>query len=280
LETKSEQHGEQPLTVEREILKVNVKNASIERLTDEVVSEEHIELRVNNERYAVFSTYPSQTKELVVGHLLTEGIIDRTEEIELLEISRGVAHAHLTKKSKRRISDKPRLILSACGGTGKVPPRLWMKSRRVKDTSSFRLNPEIILRAVEALNVQASVFRRTGGTHASVLLDKTGRVVAFSEDIGRHNAIDKVVGKAALESIDFQRTMLASTGRLTSEMVLKAAQIGIPIVVSMAAPTDKGIKIAETANLTLIGFARGGRFNIYTNPERIEIDSMNSENRA
>jgi len=94
----------------------------------------------------------------------------------------------------------------------------------------------------------------------------------FSEDIGRHNALDKVIGKATLEGVEFTRTLLASTGRLTSEMVIKAASAGIPVIVSMAAPTDKGIKIAEITGLTLIGFARGRRFNIYTNPERIVIN--------
>ena len=94
--------------------------------------------------------------------------------------------------------------------------------------------------------------------------------MAVSEDIGRQNAIDKIIGKAALEGLDFKRTLLASTGRLTPEMVIKAANVGIPVIVSISAPTDEGIKLAEMVGLTLIGFVRGRRFNIYTYHERIK----------
>jgi len=94
--------------------------------------------------------------------------------------------------------------------------------------------------------------------------------LAFSEDIGRHNAIDKVVGRAALRGVNFRRPLLASTGRLAAEMVVKAANVGIPVIVSLAAPTDKGMNVAEMVGLTLIGFVRGKRFNIYTYPERTE----------
>jgi len=271
MDTKRGGRGEEPLTVECKILRVNLRKNSIEPLKDEIVVEDRIELYINDEHYAVFSSSPSQVKELVIGHLLAEGIINKPEEIVCLEISKGKASVLLTKKAKLGFSEKPRLILTECGsGALRIPPHLWMKTRRGKNAASARINFQIILEAVEALNSRACVFRRTGGTHASALLDENGKVIAFSEDIGRHNAIDKVIGAAALEGADFGRALLASTGRLTSEMVVKAACIGIPVIVSIAAPTDKGIKIAEMVGLTLIGFARGGRFNIYTHPERIE----------
>jgi len=269
LESDRKEGTEQPLAVEHEVLRINLRKGSVEPLRDEIVIEDHIELYVNDEHYAVFTCSPSQIKELVVGHLLTEGIIDKTEEIMGLEISKGKVRVHLNKKAKLGFSEKPRLILTECGG-GKIPPHLWMKTRRLKNALNVSFDSQTILRAVETLNSRAYLFRRTGGTHVSALLDEDGMVLAFSEDIGRHNAIDKVIGKSALDGADFQRTLLASTGRLTSEMVIKAAYVGIPIIVSISAPTDKGIKIAEMAGLTLIGFARGGRFNIYTCPERIE----------
>jgi FdhD protein len=261
---------QEPVVVEHEILRINLRKDTTESKKDEVAVEGRIELYVNDERYAVFSCSPSQIKEMVIGHLLTEGIISKVKEIKKLEISPARADVHLTKRTKLGLSAKPRFISTLCGnGSPKIQPRVWMKMKRVKGNDMLRLRPQAIFGAVEALNSRAVVFRRSGGTHASALLDEEGRVLAFSEDIGRHNAIDKVVGKAALEDIDFTRTLLASTGRLTSEMVIKIVNVDISVAVSISAPTDKGIKIAEMAGLTLIGFVRGRRFNVYTCPERI-----------
>ena len=259
--------GEEPLTIEREILKVNLRKGSVESLREEIVVEKRMELYINDKRYAVFLCLASQIRELAVGHLLTEGLIENLEEIKNLEVSEEKVYVYLTKEIVELL-EKTRIILTACDGrAGKIPPHLWMKMR---SDSTMKLKPQTIIRAAETLNSKAHIFRRTGATHASALLDEDGRVLAFSEDVGRHNTIDKVVGKAALESIDLRRVLLASTGRLTSEMVIKAAYVKIPVIVSLSAPTDKGIKIAETAGITLIGFTRGRRFNIYTHPERIE----------
>lgn len=271
MKIKVSESPEQPLTVKHDILKVNLRKGSAESLRDEIVVESRLRVYVNDEHYAVFSFSPSEVKELIIGHLLAEGIIDRLEMIKSLKISKNRVDVYLTEKIELRLSKKPRLILTECGGSeGNIPPHLWMKARGVKDISSVRVNSQTIIRAVEALNSKAYVFRKTGGVHASALLDENGRTLTFAEDIGRHNALDKVIGKAALEGVDFKGTLLASTGRLTSEMVIKAANVGIPIIVSMSAPTDKGIKIAEMTDLTLIGFARGKRFNIYAHPERVK----------
>jgi len=264
LKIKIRESVEQPNTVGYRISRVDLRTDSIKSVKDEVVVESRIELYINDEHYAVFSVSPSAIKELVVGHLLAEGIIDRLVEIESLEIAKERVKVYLNKKIKLGLSKKPRLILTECGGTGNIPPRLLVKVMGVKDSSAVRFNSQIVFRAVETLNTMACMFRRTGGTHASALLNANGKVLAFSEDIGRHNAIDKVIGEAALVGVDFKKTLLASTGRLTSDMVVKAAQAGVPIIVSISAPTDKGIKIAEMTGLTLIGFARGKRFNIYT----------------
>ena len=252
----------QPVTTKHDVLRVNLRKNSVELVEDEVVVEGRMELRINGEYYAAFSCSPSENREMAVGHLLAEGIIDSIEEIKSVESSKGRVDVYLTKRITLGSSRKPRFILTECSGAGKIPPRLWMKARGVKDTARF--GSQTIVGAVETLNSLAEVFRRTGGTHASALLGEDGRVLAFSEDIGRHNAVDKVIGKAAMRGLDFKRTLLASTGRLTSDMVIKAANVGIPAIVSMSAPTDKGIKIAEMTGLTLIGFARGKRFNIYT----------------
>lgn len=114
------------------------------------------------------------------------------------------------------------------------------------------------------MNSQAHIFKITGGTHVSALLGENGSVITFAEDVGKHNAVDKVVGEAAMKDAVFERSVLATTGRLTFEIVVKAVNVGVPMIVFLSAPTNKGVKIAETIGLTLIGFTRGKRFNVYT----------------
>ena len=272
MKDREKEGAAQPLTAEQEIMRVDLRKGSVEKMKDEVIVEGTIELYINNEHYAVFLFSPSDVKELVVGNLLSEGIIESLAEIKSLDISKGRVDVLLTEETGFGPSMTPKPLRTECGnGAGSIPPRLWMKIKRARDATSMRFNPQIITQAVETLNSSADMFRRTGGTHASALFDESGEALAFSEDIGRHNAIDKVIGKAALKGVDFKRTLLASTGRLTSEMVGKAAQLTIPVIVSISAPTDKGIKMAEMTGLTLIGFARGKRFNIYSHPERVEM---------
>ena len=269
-DTKKDEGREDSASVELEIARVRLDRDRYEHVKDEIVVEDQTELYVNDVLYAVFSCSPHEIHELVVWHLLTDGVIRKTKAITGLKITKGSAHIWLAKKHTPP-QDRPRLVSTSCAsGTLKIPPHLLMRAHKVKGDSSFRLSRQNVFEAVKLLDSEASIFRRTGGTHASALLDEGGKVLAFSEDIGRHNAVDKVVGKSALEGASFARTLLASTGRITFEMVVKAATVGIPVIVSISAPTDKAVRAAGMLGLTLIGFARARRFNIYTCPERIE----------
>jgi len=241
---------EEKVTMKRQILRVDLGKDIFENINDEVALETSLQLYVNNKPFTIFTCSPTKTKELVIGNLLTQGIISKSEEIKHLQIQKGKAKVKLQQK------------------TG-FHPYTKEKAKKLKASQDLILNPETVLNAVKTLDTKAVVFKRTGGTHAAALLDGKGEVLAFSEDIGRHNAVDKVIGEAALKRIDLKRTWLASTGRLSSEIVTKAANVSVPVVVSVASPTNKGIEAAEKMGLTLIGFARGRRFNLYTHPERI-----------
>jgi len=256
------------LTLGHDVLKVDLRRNSMKCVRDKIVLERQMELYVNGKTYAVFLCLGSKIKELIVGHLLTEGLIDGIHEIESVNVAENKIYVHLAKELNLSL-EKPRIILTMCSGrTGKVLPHVWMK-RSVKEAHSIKVDPRVIIEAIKKLNSKAYVFKETGATHSSALFNERGELLAFSEDIGRHNTIDKVVGEAAFKGVNFKKTLLVSTGRLTSEMVVKAANVRIPIIISLSAPTDRGIKIAELAGLTLIGFARGKRFNVYTHPERI-----------
>lgn len=258
-------------SVDLEITRVWLDRDHEEHTKDEIVVEDQTELYVDDATYAVFSCSPHERKELVVGHLLTEGVIRKPDEIAGLEMSEGSAHIRLAKQHAP-FHDRPRQVSSACAsGTLKIPPHLLKRAHKKARDTGFRISRRNTSGAVKILNSEASIFRRTGGTHAAALVDDNGRVVVFSEDIGRHNAVDKAIGKAALKGESFERMLLASTGRITFEMVIKAATVGIPVIVSISAPTDKAVKTAAMLDLTLIGFARARRFNIYTCPERIVV---------
>ena len=113
------------------------------------------------------------------------------------------------------------------------------------------------------------VFKRTGATHCAILFSKDGESLVSAEDLGRHNAVDKVIGGGLMKKVDFGETWLAVSGRLPSDMVLKPAMVGIPLVASVSAPTLGGVKAGEKAGITVIGFTRGGRLNCYSHPERV-----------
>ena len=258
-----------PVAIERNIVRFNLDSESFEPKMDEVVIEKRIELYINTKLIVVFVASPANIKELAVGYMLTEGIIDKTDEIDALEVTEDAIHTQIGKNISP-MKTRPSFILSACTGAETVIYSRFMKKiGKFKKASMKTFSWKTVFESIMSLNSTAQIFEKTGGTHAAGIFSESIGAHGLAEDIGRHNAIDKVIGKVALEHEDFSQVILASTGRLTSEIVTKAATVGIPVIVSMSAPTDKGIEIAEIAHLTLIGFARGRRFNIYTHPERV-----------
>jgi formate dehydrogenase accessory protein FdhD len=122
---------------------------------------------------------------------------------------------------------------------------------------------------VNQINSLAKGFKETGGLHDSAIVKADGTIVAFSEDVGRHNTVDKVIGQASLKNVDFSQCFMIITGRVPGDMIYKAAKVGLPIVASVAAVLNSGISSAEKANIALVGFVRGKRMNVYTGLERI-----------
>lgn len=254
-----------------QIVKVYVATKKISKITDFVAEERPLHVFLNRTHYATIFCSPSNLKELAVGHTLSEGIIKSTQEIEQISFRDGdVCQIKLksTVDLERRLKlwkSFSRIIFSACGGQPVYMPRL--KLPEIK--SDLSVKAEIILDSVNRLNSIAEIFRKTGGVHAAALYKSNGDLVGFSEDVGRHNAVDKAIGVGALQQTDFSKCFLTLSGRLSGDVVSKAAKVGLPIVASLAAALDSGIKIATNAELTLIGFVRGGRMNIYTFPKRI-----------
>jgi FdhD protein len=255
-----------------EIVRIDVSNQEARKMTDYVAQEKPFYVFLNRTHYATIYCSPSNLKELAVGHVLSEGIVETIEEIQEinLDAEKGVCHVKLMpqvnlEKRLKLAKHFSRVILSACGTKAPYQP-----SRRLaKIRSNLKVKPEVILNSINSLNFIAKIFRKTGGVHVAAIYKVDGTLVAFAEDVGRHNAVDKVIGITSQNKILLGNCFLVLSGRLTGDIVFKAARVGLPLVASLAAAIDSGITIAKDVNLTLIGFVRGKRMNVYTSPERI-----------
>lgn len=252
-----------------------LKEGKATEIMDKVVRENFLIIRVNDRQVVGVVYLPGEEKELVYGHLFTTGVIENVSEVQ--EYSYSNRTANLTLKEGIDIEDRlascitgRRLVTSACG-----PPEYFIQMKQgvgmPKVMSELRVKSDTVLFAARTMNKEAVIFRETGGTHAAALFSREGDLLYLSEDVGRHNAVDKVIGAAILSGSSFEESFLMSTGRQTVDMVVKAARAGISIVVSLSAATDSGVSAAESTNITLIGFTRGRRMNIYTNPWRVML---------
>ncbi|MEM2593495.1 MAG: formate dehydrogenase accessory sulfurtransferase FdhD [Candidatus Bathyarchaeia archaeon] len=255
------------MLAECNVLRFDRVNRTLESLKRFVVFEEVINVYIDGDLYASFHCLPTQIKELIVGYLLTEGLIEDAKNIVNIEVSGKNVYVKLPEDNSPAFRRK-RLITTFCGGN--IQLRLSGKVNKLR-FNSMKFSAEAIFKSIEALNKFSSLHKASSGTHSAVLVNDECSVISFAEDIGRHNAVDKVVGDAALKGIDHTKLLLASTGRLTSEIVVKAIHVGIPVLASLEAPTSLSLKIANSFGLTLVGFARGRYFNIYTFPERIRV---------
>ncbi len=258
------------LLLKVEISRVDVATGKVQRTTDYVAEEEPLHIFLNRTYHATIFSSPSNLKELAVGHVISEGIVKSIDEIVGVKQEEGVCHIKLHAnvdlgKRLRLLKHISRVILTSCGSR----PFYTTSQRLPKVETTLKVKAETIVSCVSGLNTAAETFRKTGGVHAAAIYDAVGTRAAFAEDVGRHNAVDKVVGIATLEKINLRRYFLALTGRCSSDIILKAARVRLPIVASMAAPLDLGISVASKTNQTLIGFVRGKRMNVYTFPERI-----------
>jgi FdhD protein len=194
-----------------------------------------------------------QLKELGAGYVLSEGLVRCVDKVNL-DGDRILVYSDTgcdLKWTKRETGSS--------GGTSflfTIPVVV----------SDIRITPDEVVSVTR--EIETELWRKTGGVHCSVLFCDS-RLLAKSSDVGRHNTVDKLVGYAALNGINLSRCVIGCTGRQPAGMVRKYAHAGIPVVISRAASTDKGIAVAEAAGITLIGFSRGDRFTVYTHPERI-----------
>ena len=255
-----------------DIIRLDLSTGSVKKAVDYVAEEVPFYLFVNKTLWAMILCSPSNLKALGVGHLLSEGVLKSIDEIEDVTLKEAESSCFVQLKSAVNAEERIRLsrlhtrvICSACSSS--VPYQYERKPSKVK--SKLVVKAQAIFDAVMQLNSKAELYKKTGSVHVAAICKADGAVVALAEDIGRHNAVDKAVGIAALNHTDFGDCFLAFSGRMPSDVVFKIAKVGLPIVASFGAALDSGVALAEQTNLTLIGFIRDKRMNIYTEPERI-----------
>ena len=264
------------VTREIEVTLLRSRTRDVERRMDEVAVEEPLHILINGEHYATILCTPSDKEALVVGNIISEGLIRNLDEVRDIQPGEGGAYlVHLRDdvdilKRLELSSSFKRLILSSCGTATAWPfSKIIDRINIPKVTDPIIFNPQVISEGVRNLNSVAETYRKTGGVHAAALYTNEGNLISFAEDVGRHNAIDKVIGLALQQGRGFTGTMIASTGRLTGDIVLKMARMRIPLIASIAAAIDSGVEVAAKTGVTLVGFVRGDRMTIYTSPERV-----------
>ncbi len=250
---------------EHPCLKLNGQDSTegtgIAESTCNVVEEVPLSIFINGRHFVTAMVSPQMREEFILGHLFSERIVKGLSEVESLEIEGNVARAIISNPMKALLPRRP--IVSGCGGIASFLD----ESKLSVIPSDLLIDKEEIFKAMKAISI-SEVHEATGGVHSVGLFDKSGAVCVV-EDIGRHNSLDKVVGYGLKKNIDFSRMFVASTGRISSDMAMKCSAVGIPIIASRGATTGLALKIAERTGLTVIGFVRGKRMNIYTNPKRI-----------
>jgi FdhD protein len=232
---------------------IRVRNGEVTEIDDTIVIEDRFLVLFNDSPVTDIVASRDQIPELGAGFVITEGLPRCVDKVKL-DGNRILVYADLGCDVSRAKKE-----FGSSGGTSiQKDPRTI--SSDIKITSE-----EVILWTRE---IETEVWRKTGAVHCSVLFCD-GKCIVKSSDVGRHNTVDKVVGHAILNKIDLSRCVIGCTGRQPAGMVKKYANAGIPVVISRAASTDKGIATAESAGITLVCFSRGDRFTIYTHPNRI-----------
>jgi len=255
-------------------------DGKVRRKEDYLAAEEPLEIRLGEEPLIVTMRTPGHDLELAAGFLFTEGLARSRAHIVTLEDDPGddpknrgnVVRVELAPEAAPDLERMRRnfFATSSCGVCGKTAIDAVRARALQPPNPDFRLGAEMLVRMPKVFEESQAVFGRTGGLHAAALFDERGKMMVLREDIGRHNAVDKVIGWALLEQrLPLARAVLLVSGRGGFEIVQKAIMAGIPVLASVSAPSSLAVQLARELSLTLIGFVRGRRFVMYAGAERI-----------
>ncbi len=231
----------------------------------ETIVETPVSLTVNGEVWITFMCTPVNLEALAVGFLYNEGIIEKMDEVVDARVCEHGDNVDVWLNHEAQQPTNWRRTSGCTGGVTAVD--LLAKPNISFDGNRPKVEPEAIGHLVEMLFESQSLYRETGGVHTSALSDGE-KIVISAEDIGRHNTLDKIAGLCLMNNIWPETRILITTGRISSEMLQKAAQLNVPILISRTSPSSLSIEMAERYGITLIGYARKHRFNVYSNTQQ------------
>jgi FdhD protein len=239
-----------------------------ENMGSGVLTETPVSLTVNGQVWLTFMCTPTDLEALAVGFLFNEGILKSRDEIELVQVCATEDNVDVWLKHPVEQPEQWRRTSGCTGGKTSVK----LNQLHTSLQNGMVISPHMVHHFMEELSGAQQLYREVGGVHTSILCDSE-RVIVSAEDVGRHNSLDKIAGRCLLDNIHPQHKILVTTGRISSEMIQKAARIGAAIAISRTSPSSLSVAMADKWGITLIGYARRDQFIVYTHPERILIDA-------
>ena len=241
---------------------ISYKNNKAKEVEENVVQDETITLTINNTLSRSLSAIEDSLKEFAVGYLFNENIVDSMDAIKEIKIEKNQIYTEIDDTLLK--SNETVLCSDSAGG--------WRS--KIKNVtaveSDFQVSVHELIDRIEELKDNAEIWQATGGTHVAGIVYKNQFIV--KEDVSRHVAVDKVIGYGLLHNFDLKNSYVIYSGRMPADMVIKMTRVGVPILASNAAPANSGYNIAKKGNVTLVGFLRGNRCNIYNNQNRVIFD--------
>ncbi|MFD8567514.1 formate dehydrogenase accessory sulfurtransferase FdhD [Streptomyces sp. NPDC057694] len=265
---------------------IRIRGGQVSSRPDTLVAEEPLEIRLNGKPLAITMRTPGDDFALAAGFLVSEGVLAGADDLQNIVYCAGATQDGSNTYNVVDVRTAPGIVLpditlernvyttSSCGLCGKASLDAVRTTARfpIADTPPVRLTPELLTSLPDRLREAQRVFDRTGGLHAAALFDEEGTLVDIREDVGRHNAVDKLVGRA-LQSGDLplSRSILMVSGRASFELAQKAVMAGIPVLAAVSAPSSLAVDLAAETGLTLIGFLRGANMNVYAGEHRLDL---------
>lgn len=245
------------------------RGGEAEGIDSEVIVEMPVSLTVNGVVWLAFMCTPVDLEAMAVGFLYNEGVIQSVEEIESVRVCPSADNIDVWLNHGVEVPDNWRRTSGCTGGVTSVEgTENGLEKAHSLERNGVMLAPERIGDLIARLFEAQDLYRRSGGVHTSALSDGQ-EIHLVAEDIGRHNTLDKIAGRCLLDGIAPKQRILLTTGRISSEMMQKAARMGAVVVISRTSPSSLSIEMAEKWGITLIGYAHRNRFNVYTHPERV-----------
>ncbi|MEU3027229.1 formate dehydrogenase accessory sulfurtransferase FdhD [Streptomyces incarnatus] len=273
------------VTERRKVLRI--RDGAVSTRPDTLVAEEPLEIRLNGKPLAITMRTPGDDFALAAGFLVSEGVLAATSDLQNIVYCAGATADGSNTYNVVDVKTAPDVSLpdftlernvytsSSCGLCGKTSLDAVRTTARwpIADSPRLRVTPELLAELPERLREAQRVFDRTGGLHAAALFTEDGELLDIKEDVGRHNAVDKLVGRALQDGgLPLSRTVLLVSGRASFELAQKAVMAGIPLLAAVSAPSSLAVDLATETGLTLVGFLRGSSMNVYAGDDRIALE--------